>query len=176
MRYLNALFMLIFSCAQVDQEKVLDSYYPKVDTLIKSQFDRGYPVSLSKIVSLDGKSEQQNLSLDSAGWAKELVFLSEINPNHPAYIGTFSENKMDNFLSLKLNPDEKGALTLFSLETGKNIQTINATIHENKEVYIHHKDIKVTFREGVITSYEIDGYQKIVLKDSIFFTIKAMIN
>ncbi len=149
--------------------------YPEVDQLLTNQISLLDGNDLNKEVWLDGKTESKQLQMDSAGWNDELSFLKEINPNQTEYVGAFEESETGNSLVLKLQEGEKGSLTYFSRTSDDALLSITATIHEDKDVYIHHKEVEVNLVNGKIIDYQIIGYQKILLKDTIRFRIKGSI-
>lgn len=144
--------------------------YPDVDQLLKQQVFLGN--QLTKEVWLDGISETKVLKMDSTSWSNELSFLQEINPNQTEYIGAFSGSELPEGKNLTLGKKEKGSLKNFSyIKRNGKITSINAIIHEDKDVYVHHKEVNVRFKDDRITNFQIDGYQKIMLKDTIRFRV-----
>ncbi|MEO1255463.1 MAG: hypothetical protein AAFY41_11360, partial [Bacteroidota bacterium] len=57
-----------------------------------------------------------------------------------------------------------------------HFQEIKASFHEDKDVYIHHREISLKFSDGLLSSYQIDGYQKMMFKDTVRFKIAGIIN
>ena len=150
--------------------------YPDLDDLLKSQVSKLGDLRLQKEVWLDDESELKPLAMDSVSWKKELSFLEEINPNQPEYVGAFVKVIENGQTQLKLREGEKGSLkSLIYKKSEGSIIYIQATIHEDKDVYVHHQEIEVNFSGGLTTSYSIDGYQKIMMKDTIKFKIKGKI-
>jgi len=169
--------ILIFAgCERMKPDVSQVPSYAEIDTLLTSQFDLLYKKSLIKEVWLDGQSESQDLEMDSLGWRAELSFLKEINPNQPEYVGAFDKEESKNIIVLVLGEKESGSLSTFSFSREKgDITSIEATIHEDKDVYVHHRDISLTLTGGRIREYQIDGYQKIMLKDTIRFRIRGSV-
>ncbi len=171
-----SLFVVLTSCQSLKPEEITVASYPEIDVLFKRQTDNFFNQQLEKEVWLDGNTEKQNLHMDTSLWKKELSFLNEINPNQPAYAGVFSETKENNAVRLQLNSGEKGALSKFFYQkSGNHIDSIMATIYEDKDIYVYHKDIYLKFSKGLLTNFTINGYQKIMLKDTIRFTVKGKV-
>ncbi len=168
--------LVVSACGNVAPDSIEVASYPEIDTLLSNQVLLLEGNQLEKEVWLDGKSESKQFSPDSTGWAQELSFLKEINPNQSGYVGAFDESKEGSSLELQLQEGENGSLTYFSSIPTDNLLSIRATIHEDKDVYTHHKEVVVNFLNGKIKSYQVDGYQKIVLNDTIRFRIKGAIN
>jgi hypothetical protein len=171
------LLIVLFGCEKLKPESVNIPDYPNLEETFNQQIQLLGTKKLTKEVWLDGKSESKIIEMDSILWKKELSFLKEINPNTPEYVGAFEKSE-DNFETrLTLLPDEKGELKrLVYLIDGGKYALINATIHEEREVYVHHREFNVTFENGLLKTYQIEGYQKIVLKDTIEFRITGEVN
>ncbi|MEP1096807.1 MAG: hypothetical protein ABJG78_16945 [Cyclobacteriaceae bacterium] len=171
-----AIALLSSACERMKPESIGIASYPEIDLLLSSQTSRLQSRDLDKQVWLDGKNESKQLQMDSLSWATELSFLKEINPNQPEYVGAFDKEESEDLIVLILGEKESGSLNSFSFTSEKGgITSIKATIHEDKDVYVHHRDINLTLTEGSISRYQIDGYQKIMLKDTIRFRILGSI-
>ncbi len=163
--------ILLQSCSGFKQEQIKASSYPEIDKIFADQY-RVLGQQLEKSVMLQGKEEIRMLTMDSTAWKEELSFLDELNPNQPEYVGAFDERKSTTVTDLKLKPAEKGALSRFLYEKEKGkIVRIQATIRENKDIFIHYREVSITFEDGLISEYYIHGYQKILFKDTISFKI-----
>ena len=154
-------------------EAVNVTTYPEVDRLL-SNHQSAKKIQLKKEVMLDGDSEIQTVEMDSLQWQKELSFLKELNPNQAAYIGAFEEIQKEDDLLLKLKTGEKGILKSLRIrKVDEQLTELHATIHEDKDIFTHHRDVSVIFEDESISSFQIKGFQKILLKDTIRFEIVA---
>ena len=116
----------------------------------------------------------QVFDVDSSLLARELEFLEELNPNAPEYVGAFDEDQSIVHLTLQLKEGESGSLVYFRSDKSANqTQSIEATIHEEKDIFTHHREVKVNFFKGAVTGYDVSGYQKIIQRDTIRFKISA---
>lgn len=171
------LLIVLFGCEKLKPESVNIPDYPDLEQVYHQQIQSLASTKLNKEVWLDGKSEVKAFDMDTIMWKKELSFLKEINPNTPEYVGAFEKTKTDSTSILTLKPNEKGEVIMLSyLLDGKSYSNITATIHEDKEVYSHHRDFNINFENGLIKNYQIAGYQKILLKDTIRFRILGVID
>ncbi|WP_420576662.1 hypothetical protein [Ekhidna sp.] len=170
------LLLVLASCQKLKPESVSIPEYPDFENLIKTQADLLGNTRIKKTVRLENRTEVKIVEMDSAKWAEELSFLKEINPNQPEYVGAFTKETDGNKTLLTLGPDEKGELKKISyIKIGDIYSTMNATFHEDKDVYVHHRDINVTFRDGLIQSVEINGYQKMMFRDTVRFGINIKV-
>ena len=177
---LKVFFVLVtftfFSCEKLKPESLDIPEYPDLKEVYNQQIQSLTSSMLNKEVWLDGISEARTLTMDSTQWAKELSFLKEINPNQPEYVGAFSKSIEGTKTILSLNPGEGASLKELSYDQQAGVfSIIRAIIHEDKDVYVHHREIEVFFQNGLLSKYQINGYQKIVLKDTIEFRIKGKI-
>lgn len=148
--------------------------YPNFGELYENQYEKLSGRSLEKEIWLSGKKEKQILKFDSIGWKKQVSFLDDINPYQPKYIGVFEKEEHDSHLLLKLKKGENSTLKKLQIKyNGSNYAHIKASLVEDKDVFISGKEIEVYFEEGIISSWEIKGYQKMILGDSVAFRIKA---
>lgn len=165
------------SCQKLKPESVNIPEYPDYAALMVEQVELLQNSRAKKEVRLEGKSEIRVLDMDSANWATELSFLKEINPNQPEYVGAFEKSGDELSQTLTLAAGENGALkqTTFSRNDNGFIN-ISAIFHEDKDVYVHHRDIEMHFKDGVLNALQIDGYQKMMFKDTVRFQIKLAID
>lgn len=127
---------------------------------------------IEKQVMLGDEQETQIIMMDSTKWVDELSFLKEINPNQPEYVGAFEKSEEGNTEILSLGTNESGALKKVQYTKDEDgYSSIAATFHEDKDVYVHHREIKMNFEKGILSSYKIDGYQKMMMKDTVRFGI-----
>lgn len=176
MKKIFVILLVVFGCEKLKPESVNIPDYPDLEQVFNDQVKKLDTASLKKSVWLDGKEENKTLVMDTVLWKKELSFLKEINPNTPEYVGAFEKSENEIRTQLTLMSTEKGKLKVLSYALeGINYSTIKATIHEEKEVYSHHREIDVQFENGLLTSYQISGFQKIVLKDTIEFRIRGQV-
>lgn len=167
--------LMVSACNRMKPDQIAISKYPEIDNLFQNQADLLVGKKLRKEVWLEEESEEQVLTMDSASWEKELSFLEEINPNQPEYVGAFGESSDQGKLMLTLDVGERGVLKMLEFESTDEISSIKATIHEDKDVYVHHREIELKFSNQILSSYSIEGYQKIMLKDTVRFKISGIV-
>ncbi len=172
-----ACWIAFVGCQNLRPDAVRIPEYPDFEDLINEQVELLKSNRAKKEVWLDGKSEVQILSMDSTKWQKELSFLKEINPNQPRYVGAFNKSGDELNQTLTLAEGENGALKKLSFSRDVNgFEKILASFHEDKDVYVHHREIEIRFEDGKVYSLRIDGYQKIMFKDTVRFRIVIGVN
>lgn len=169
-------WVIIIGCQKLRPKKIDTPEYPDLKEFSMSQAGILGDASMEKTVMLDGQSETNVLSMDSIKWRKELSFFTEMNPNQPEYVGAFLVNRNDERTAFELKPNENGILKQLTLEKSASEYTrMTAIIHEDKDIYIHHRDINVAISNGQIDSFLIEGYQKVILKDTVWFRISGKV-
>lgn len=182
MNKLRGIICLIFAvslfsgCQKLRPEQVQIPEYPDLKSFYLEQAKKLEGMILEKTVVLDSSSETNRFDMDSTKWADELSFFIEMNPNQPEYVGVFEKSTADAQTKLVLKEGEKAILKrlVYTME-GDSYSSVQSTIHEDKDVYIHHREIKVQLEDGRITSFDIQGYQKVILKDTVWFGITGAI-
>ena len=168
--------IFFFGCKKLKPESISVPQYPDLEQLMIDQADLLDGRPIEKTVSLDDENEVNQLMLDSAKWIKELDFLEEINPNQPEYVGSFKKSVRGDEIALMLKEGEKGELKSLSYSlSGDQFQYIKASFHEDKDVYVHHREIEMNFKGGLLMDFKIDGYQKMMLKDTVRFGIAGKV-
>lgn len=171
------ILLILTGCQKLKPSEVRIPEYPDYSVLLSDQVALLGKQQVKKEVWLDGKSEIRVIKMDSASWTQELSFLKEINPNQPEYVGAFQKSGDELNQTLTLVVGENGALKKTSYSKSDiGYQQINAIFHEDKDVYIHHREIELKFQNGLLSSLQIDGYQKMMFKDTVKFRIKLQTN
>ena len=146
MKYLTLVIFLALSlsgCQSFEPASNVRSEYPDIAQVLEKQTSGFFSINLKKEVWLDGKTEIQTLVLDTLTWKKELSFLKEIDPSLPEYVGAFSSTVVQDTTHLVLREGERGSLQKFSyVNENDELSSLSATIHEDKDVYVHHRESK----------------------------------
>lgn len=172
------LFLGLFTgCQKVKPATYEQPKYLDFETLQLQQAGILKGLGVEKRVSLDDKQELQQFKYDSTDWVKELDFLSDINPNQAQYVGAFDEWVDADTIKLTLKAGESDGLKqLFYLHSEEGIRFIHALFHEEKDVYVHHRNIILNFEEGRLLDYRISGYQKMIFNDTVTFEVSVRID
>ena len=170
------LLVAMVGCQKLKSEVAAIPEYPDLQEMYLDQVNRLAAFQFQKEVILDGKKEVKIMVMDSSSWKKELSFFHEINPNQPEYVGSFSKGTVDRQISYVLKKGENGILKKLDLIGNEdNYNALFAIIHEDKNIYVHHREIEVRLEKGLISSFKIKGYQKMILKDTIRFGITGTV-
>lgn len=182
---------LTTSCRPV--ENTGERYY-NLDSLLQAQTQLliSTKATLTKTAGLGDAKETKEFAPDSAGWIEEFGTLSELAfINKPIYRGMYSvsdegDSKSNlRVLSYSVKEKEKESkvpvrnVRIYYLGTLDRIKRIEGVYNEENELYqgSHEFSIELQdiYNKTMITSYSIVGHQKMILADSVDFTIEGKI-
>lgn len=170
------LILALGSCQKLRPAQTTIADYPDLSVIHADQYRTLANSSLMKEVSMGPDGETKQFEMDTSRWKKELSFMLEMNPSQPEYLGAFERSEEGSSTKLVLKEGESGILKELVLRSSNSGYTsILATIHEDKDIFTHHRDIEIIFENGLISQFEITGYQKVLLKDTIEFKIAGQV-
>lgn len=185
------LFLFVFAygvlASCTESSKKADFYF---DSLVTSQVKvlSLAKASISKQASIDGNQDETTFTPDSTLWESELDIFRQLGIyERPAYNDAY---EMKDGI-----PDEKSNLTVRSYHSLKSIpirdlkfyyhdqfhhlKKIEATYQEKNTLYTTWRSLQMEFDEvngkSVLSSYTITGVQKMVLSDSVKFSIHSKV-
>lgn len=181
---------MIWSCVpdQKNRIKIANSFYD-INGLIDEQvkiLDSISPSILKKAI-LNGKEEVTNLTpIDSATWAKELIIFKSADINRSILSDSYEiaeslDSNSKKILYTSKYP-EKTNVEKLSILLGiadQNPIQIHATVDNRNELFDSAKKLQMHFitKNGILllSSYNIEGSQKMISKDSTTYLIEAEI-
>jgi hypothetical protein len=183
---LSAVFLLLFSC----KKEEATVYYP-IDSLMEAQINylAEHRALLTKKAEIDGKEDTSSFTpKDTTSWASELDIFTELNViNKPITMGSYTVERGINdtqsnlsILSFSTTEDLPIVyLKVYYLEKESNLRRIEALYHEENSLLKGSRLLIMEFQEIndaiVLTSYSIEGGQKIFLGDSVKFSIQGTV-
>lgn len=183
-----ALFLALFSCD--NHSLKINRYYP-VDSLIHAQveFLTKSKAMLTKKAEIDGLEEENSFTpKDSSAWAHELHIFSELNViNNPVNAGNYMvesgvKDSNSNLSILTFTGKETLPvvyLKVFYLEAPSKIRRIEALYKEENSLLKGSRLLILEFQEIhnkiILTSYSIEGSQKMFLGDSVQFSVRGTV-
>jgi hypothetical protein len=186
-----AVVLCALACRPV--ENTGERYY-NLDSLLQAQTQLliATKASLTKNAYLGERKETKKFSPDSLGWIDEFGTLSELALiNKSIYRGMYSvrdeEDSKSNLriLSYAIKDQKEESkipvrnVRIYYLGSLDRIKRIEGTYNEENELYSgsHRLSIELqdVYNKTMITSYSIAGHQKMILADSVDFTIEGLI-
>jgi hypothetical protein len=159
-----------------------DSLMTKQVTLLSKSND-----SIKKVANMDGKEDTASFVADSTALAHELdVFLQLDIINKPLFKSAYSylanEKDLKSNLSVRtyrLNEKVKSPVSFvrfYYLDDFKNIKKIESSFQEQNTLYFSKRNLRLEFNdEMLLKAYSISGVQKMILNDSVKFTVSGSI-
>ena len=182
MKNLLYLFMVFyeFGCSDT-QESFKKQKYFSIDSLITAQISalESNQKVLTKTVQIGDNIETQSFSVQNIDWQSELKIFSLLELNKSIFIGSIDVET--DLKSTSYLPKKNMNLPIKFLKITKaedELKSINGYYLDNKAaaIYTSEKSLKMNFNEGLLTSFEISGSQKIILTDTTKFKINCTIN
>ena len=186
--WLIGLVLILFSCSE--KKEISKPYYP-VDSLITAQvtYLKDSKGALTKVASLGEHHDSTTyIPADSIAWANELEVFALLKAiNKPVYHGQYtvedglpdanSNLKILSFKSAKQLPIS--SLKIFYQDSHENVRKIEAVYSEMNPLYKSSRTLQLELQDighqAVVTSYAVVGGQKMILKDSVRFSLKGTI-
>ena len=169
---------LAVGCQQNERSvKELNAYFD-LDSLLDEQaavlYDRGAQVQ--KKVVMDGETEQRTFVPDTAEWKSELAIIRDFNINKPYFVGSFKLIREGDVLKHEAT-SENVDITRFELfYEGDALVRIESFLDEEKYIYSNKRKLTLTFESGLLSSYQIVGYQKMILQEEVDYEISGSIS
>jgi hypothetical protein len=170
------------------QNQTYDKRYFDFDSLINVQvtmLSKTKP-TLTKIVMLDGKKDQSSQVADSALLAQELDVFRQLDLiNKPLYSNTYEilDGERDTRSNLRIRrykaktPSPIAFVTFYYHTDFKQIKKIESVYQETNSLYATSRQLEFNFDDStgvmLLSSYKLKGSQKMILSDSVQFSIEA---
>ena len=183
----NGLFLLLMwlsasACDRQAERKMITEYYD-IDSLFLSQPPLLKDLAFTKSANIDDKAESSTVKFDTTGWKKELAMFLAMDINKAALVGAYEKSEtptaIGKNISYKLKPGEDSGVKWIQLEqdsTG-NVFLFKALFEEDNALYQNRRELtarfEVTEKRSVLNSYKVEGYQKIIMKDTVKYSIEA---
>lgn len=191
-RILSFLFVLSFFALLSCENRAGDnSYYYPVDSLLKDQskFLSSSKARLTKEAFIDGETESKTyIPRNDTTWQFELDVFAQLNDiNKPTNAGKYKADRAvkdvnSNLLIYTLESTEKlpvSFLKIYYLDNLSNIRKIEGVYHEESSLLSSARHLSMEFQninnKIVLTSYSMKGGQKMLLGDSVQFSVHGTI-
>lgn len=144
---------------------------------------------LSKRLSIDGKEEIMTLqsSKDTAFWEDEFRLFQDLDINKPVLRDAYTITKgstgdRGSYLQYELkDPNQFGVQQLkVEFDSLDGIITWEAQAHEKNVLYSTRRwarmELVRTAEGNLLKNYQVNGYHKLVLKDTVYYEVSGEIN
>ncbi|MFY0599917.1 MAG: hypothetical protein JXR03_09625 [Cyclobacteriaceae bacterium] len=165
---------LVFGCAQ--PKTSMESYFDLKEVLEEQVVSLAeMNARLEKVVEVAGEKESKILELDSAGWVDQFDIITEFSLTEPRLVGVFNKRMSERVESYEVKEGMKSPLKHFSISSSDSSKSISSVLFSEKTIYVDFKELTLEMKDGLIASFEVSGYQKMALKDTTKYSIKAKV-
>jgi len=164
--------------------------YFDIDSLIDKQlvYLEKTGASLTKVASIDSVNDKANFKPDSAAWAKELEVFRHLDIiNKPIYVDAYdiTDGQKDvnsnlivrSFTANKEIPVK--SLKLFYQGSPQRLRKLEATLNEQNSLYYTSRKLSLELEDVneqlILSRYNVRGVQKMILRDSVRFSIASKV-
>jgi len=190
MRVIAVLISVVLVVSGCKQQVIKEKRYLNVDSLISSQIDylSNAKASLTKEAAIGDKTSVSTTLLDSTSWSHELDVFRQLDLiNRPtfrdAYVVTDRVKDAKSNLLIRSYEAPAGSpvpyLRLYYMETPLRLKRLEAFYQETNSLYRSQRKLAMYFEgdpgKPYLKSYSIEGDQKLMLSDSVHYTIQAKI-
>ena len=190
MRKVALLFFLSSSIFGCEKESAHDKRYIDMDSLINQQIKHlaKSNVSAKKEASIGGKISSTTSVLDSTTWSHELDVFRQLDLiNRPIYKDAYQirSNEKDSKSNLLIKSFEASAtsavpyLRMYYQDSPKRLRKLETLYQEINSLYASQRKLEMYFDDAtgtpLVTSFSIEGNQKMILSDSVHYTIHTTV-
>ncbi|MFC2124432.1 hypothetical protein ACFLU5_06440 [Bacteroidota bacterium] len=141
---------------------------------------------LVKTVSIDGVDEKNDITGSEVDWEEILKIFYEIEISSPRMAGIYNLQEYDSGIvhvsQYVRKPGEKAKVEFLRIEEYPDgSMNISSKVVQNNPIYSSSSYAKIllvnTERSGLlIQRFQLEGYQKIIARDSVQYTIDGVLN
>jgi len=190
MKVATFLFLVSFLYAGCQRKVITNKRYFDLDSLVNSQvaYLSRSKASLKKEATILGKSSTSVNTLDSTSWSHELDVFRQLDLiNLPIYSDVYlikngAKDSKSNLLIRSFDAPANSAVPYLRLfyqtsparlkKLEAHYQKTNSLYHTQRKLVMHFDD---TAGKALLTSFFIEGDQKMIFSDSVQYTIRAEI-
>lgn len=184
------LFFIVLLAMGCQQQEVKRKRYFDLDSLVSSQvvYLSKSKASLKKEATISDKSSSSVNMLDSTAWSHELDVFRQLDLiNRPIYSDVYNtkDGVKDSKSNLLIRSYEAPAnstvpyLRLYYQTTTARLKKLEALYQEANSLYNSQRKLEMYFDDTsgkpYLTGFFIEGDQKMILSDSVHYTIQGEI-
>lgn len=191
MRQVLFLLIILIALSSCENKRSDTKYYYALDSVLikQTKFLSASKARLTKDAFINGETETKSYTPASdTAWTRELDVFAELNDiNKPANIGKYRTEQgvkdiNSNLLIYKIESTEKLPvvfLKVYYLDNLSNIRRIEGFYREESSLLKSSRQLSMEFEninnKIVLTSYSVTGGQKMLLGDSVQFSVNGTV-
>lgn len=130
---------------------------------------------VNKEVLVNEAKDQLQQQLDSAALKGELAIFSAFDPGKSQFKNAFDITESAGVTIYTKKDSERQSLKWVEVEGSGDDLRITAEILEETSIYTNQKKMDLRIQSGILQSYALQGYQKMLFRDTTFFEMTATI-
>ncbi|MBO0360345.1 hypothetical protein J0X19_20460 [Hymenobacter sp. BT186] len=153
-----------------------------LDTQI-AELNRRQPAVEKQVRLRNGKIETTRVA--KTDWNKELQVFYQADINKPALRGAYSETdsaagQPDGVKVYKLvAPDAKAPVVSLAVNTPGAVpstaQELTAIVRQDNALFYSEKRLRLRTQSGALKEYEVQGVQKLIMFDTVYYTVRTRV-
>jgi len=177
---------VVCSCGPNKKLKTANSYFD-INGLIDLQvkmLDSISPVLFKKAI-IDGKTENSEFTPNDSTWSREFMVFRSADINKPTLINRYNiiENKSNDgrktifYISKERSKTLVDSLSIVFFPGNQKPSKIHAILSHDNALFSNEKTLDIYFTPdgNLISSYKIQGWQKMISKDSSAYFVESTI-
>lgn len=172
------LVLGLLACDHSVQQNARGSSYFDLESILDQQFELlvSRDMKISKEVFIDGQSEVIEVIPDSSIWKSELLVFEPFDPGKDRYTNAFQVTEFeDKTIRYEKLPDENQSLRWVEVFQEEGDLRFRAEILEEASIYTTRKTVELVVEAGILKSYSLQGFQKMLLRDTAYFQLEATV-
>lgn len=175
--------VLLAGCA--GKQATTHTQFYNIDSLIAAQGSLLKNKELSKLVTINGRSEETKFTPDSLQWTSELEVFRQIDQVNKSsfreeYVVADIRDTNSNLMIREIKSNGEAPVSMFRLyflRTPGDVRKIEATLVEENALYTDTRKMTMEFdRHHMLSRYRVEGSQKMVMDDSVRFVIAGSVD
>lgn len=143
-----------------------------------ADLNRRQPAVEKQVRLRNGKVETTRVM--KTDWGKELQIFYQADINKPALRGAYKVEQQGQPDAARIvyqaNGTAKAPVTRLAVATAAaQPQTVTATIKQDNALFYSEKKLLLLVRNGRIAEYQVDGLQKLVLFDTVRYSVRTRV-
>jgi hypothetical protein len=174
--------VMLTSCSQTT--RINDRAFYNIDSLVSRQITVVSNRELTKTAEINGKKDETTFVPDSLQWNNELDIFRQIDQVNKAsfrdaYVVSDTKDINSNLTVREIKSTQDIPVTLlklYYLGTPVDLRRIEATLQEQNTLYVNKRIMILEFDDRqTLDRYSITGHQKMLMDDSVTFSIDGTI-
>jgi hypothetical protein len=189
MHRIKIIILLIFCVAcniENNTPGKINTYY-RIDSVLNIQEKLliDHNPKLVKVAKVDDKKDSVTISLNKDGWANELEIFQDISINKPAlrdsYIKDTVKSDSGRWIQYDVKPGLSDEVEIEMMQVFFNnnddLRKVKTIYKEKGTLYDARREMEIVFegKPARLKGYKVQGFQKMILKDTTFYFVNAKI-